>query len=131
MKTSQQVKQINGQTDATLHVGHSTQVMDAYGNLVATLPDYGAGISPAGYVSPWHLTEANSRLFAASFNAFNHAGRALGIDASELAESLDLVGLIHAAQALVSEFDHDTLGAGTSARLLALERQLAKIPKKG
>lgn len=41
--------------------------------------------------------EGDARLLAASFNAFDKAGRALGVDAAELAERIDLAALIKAA----------------------------------
>lgn len=44
--------------------------------------------------------DTNARLLAASFNAFDKAGRELGIDAAELAEKLDLAALITAALAV-------------------------------
>ncbi len=37
------------------------------------------------------------KLFAASFNAFDKAGRALGVDAAELAQAVDVAALIRAA----------------------------------
>ncbi len=70
---------------------------------------------------------ANGRLLAAAYSAFDKAGRELGIDATELAGKLDLVALIHAAREVVGELDHDTLGAGTSARVLKLESLLARL----
>lgn len=48
--------------------------------------------------TPEHVTAANARLLAASFNAFDKAGRELGIDAATLAEGLDLAAFIRAAR---------------------------------
>lgn len=72
--------------------------------------------------------EANARLLAASYTCLDKAGRALGVDAAELAESLDLAALIQAAREVIGELDHDTLGAGTSARVLKLDGLLARLP---
>lgn len=49
--------------------------------------------------------EANARLLAASFNAFDKAGRTLGVDAAELAERVDLAALIHAARHALAYLD--------------------------
>ncbi len=42
-------------------------------------------------------TEANARLLAAAFTAFDKAGRELGIDAATLAERIDLAAILRAA----------------------------------
>jgi hypothetical protein len=59
--------------------------------------------------------EANARLIPAALNAFDKAGRALGVDAAELAERIDLAALITALQAVNAringEFDHPALAA--------------------
>jgi hypothetical protein len=44
---------------------------------------------------------ANARLLRAGFNAFDKAGRELGIDAATLAERIDLAELIRAANRVV------------------------------
>lgn len=44
------------------------------------------------------IRDADARLLAAGFNAFDRAGRSLGIDAATLAERLDLGALILAAR---------------------------------
>jgi hypothetical protein len=74
-------------------------------------------------------TEANARLLTAGYNAFDKAGRALGVDATELAEAIDLAALVTAAREVIGELDHDTLGAGTSARVLKLDGLLARLPR--
>lgn len=89
---------INTQTPSPLHEGGPGQLMDAYGNLVAACQSYGAGIVPAGYVCPWHLTEPNARLLCASFNAFDKAGRELSLDAATLAARIDITALIRLAR---------------------------------
>lgn len=68
--------------------------------------------------------EANARLIPAALNAFDKAGRTLGVDAAELAESLDLAALIRAARWAACATD-DT--EATFARI-ALQRELAKLP---
>lgn len=80
-------KPINQQTPGPLMVGrrrfsHEGQPLNADGEQVAyTLP---------------HLlaSEANAALLAASYTAFDRAARELGVDAVELAESLDLAAII-------------------------------------
>lgn len=50
-----------------------------------------------GSRDPWRghevESDANGRLLAAAYTAFDKAGRALGVDAATLAESIDLAGL--------------------------------------
>ena len=41
------------------------------------------------------IKNANARLLAAAYTAFDKAGRDLGVDAAELAHRIDLAGLIH------------------------------------
>ena len=47
--------------------------------------------------------EGDARLLAASYTAFDKAGRALGVDAAELAESIDFAELIRAFLLLSGE----------------------------
>lgn len=56
--------------------------------------EQGACLASVGNVTN---REGDARLLAASFNAFDKAGRELGIDAAELAERVDLAALIKAA----------------------------------
>lgn len=84
--------------------------------------------SPAPLL-PHEETRANMALLRNSYNAFDKAARKLGIDAGELAETIDLAALIKAAREVIDELDHDTLGADTSARVLALEGLLNRLPK--
>ncbi len=49
--------------------------------------------------------EANARLVPAALNAFDKAGRTLGVDAAELAERVDLAALIHAARHALAYLD--------------------------
>lgn len=62
--------------------------------------------------------EANARLLAASYTAYDKAGRELGIDAAELAKSLDLAALIRAAREVVSEPSITTPGIERIARII-------------
>ena len=64
----------------------------------------------------------NAALLAASYSAFDRAGRELGIDAATLAASLDLAALIRAAREAVTEPSPDT------PALIALARLLADLP---
>lgn len=66
--------------------------------------------------------EANARLVPAALNAFDKAGRTLGVDAAELAEKLDLAALIRAAHAARLALDD------CDARW-ALARVLNKLPE--
>lgn len=60
-----------------------------------------------GEVCTRHLTtdptqdEANARLLASSYSSFDRAARALNVDAAELAEGIDLAGLIRSLQDMV------------------------------
>lgn len=54
--------------------------------------EFGSGFEPS------EQERATARLLAASYNAFDKAGRELGIDAAELAERIDLAALIRAAR---------------------------------
>ncbi len=72
--------------------------------------------------------KANAELLAASYSAFDKAGREMGVDATELAKTLDVAAVIRAAREVIAELDHDTLGAGTSARVLKLNGLLNRLP---
>lgn len=50
--------------------------------------------------APREPMEANARLLTASYTAFDRAGRELGIDAAELAESIDIAEMIRCVNAL-------------------------------
>lgn len=66
----------------------------------------------------------NAALFAAAYTSFDHAARELGVDAVELAESLDLAALVRLANAV-------QLGAGADAFPVACARALlSKLPAK-
>jgi hypothetical protein len=70
---------------------------------------------------------ANRRLLAASYTAFDRAGRELGIDAVDLAERIDLAALIRAARELLDAAERDTFkshGRGQS-EIEAMRRALA------
>lgn len=90
-----------------------------------TLNAPSAGLSHVVRVNT--LDVPSACLLAAAYSAFDKAGRELGIDAAELAESIDLAALILAAREVIGELDHDTLGAGTSARVLKLDGLLARL----
>ncbi len=62
--------------------------------------------------------DANRRTLAAGFNLLDKTGRALGIDAATLGESLDLVGLIEAARATLASLE---TVAPTVRRLVQVE----------
>lgn len=81
---------------------------------------------PSGFHRSPRETEANAALLAASFNAFDKAGRALGVDAAKLAESLDLAALIRAARDMQRILD-GTL-TRRPGRLDEIAALLAKLP---
>ncbi len=122
---------INQQTAGPVEVGER----DLYIHLFAPIPGRNRYAIADANIIDWGDSPiisrdqaiANARLIAAAYSAFDKAGRELGIDATELAGKLDLVALIHAAREVVGELDHDTLGAGTSARVLKLESLLARL----
>lgn len=125
------MKAINTQTPGPIRPSSR----DRYIHLFATLPRGNYAIADAN-INDWDTqnpiisaeqAEANAALLASSYSAFDKAGRELGIDACELAESLDLAALIRAAKEVVNELDHDTLGAGTSARVLKLDHLLSRL----
>lgn len=96
MKTqppTQPAAQINAQTQGPIR-------NDGFGNFTA--PDGTIVASAHGpNLRSRHIEKvANSRLLAASFTAFDKAGRTLGVDAAELAERIDLAALILASQKL-------------------------------
>lgn len=74
---------------------HSRNLETKMGDRVALVdpkPFWDAGLDGAT------RHKSNARLLAASYNSFDTAGRTLGVDAAELAESLDLAALIVAAR---------------------------------
>lgn len=74
--------------------------------------------------------EANARLLAASYNAFDKAARELGVDATELAERIDLAALILAATNAVLALKHwpeTDLKSGTVREALVLETRGALL----
>lgn len=100
--SSSTVKQINGQTPGPLSAvptGTPSRMRDTYAQSIA-LVDADHANMIAGVFSDQlggqPVAESHARLLAASFNAFNRAGRALGIDAAELAEGIDLAAVITA-----------------------------------
>ncbi len=95
---------INAQIPGPLHVavGGRTALFDANQNEVAFCATYGAGFGPMGCQFPWHFAAENARLLAAGYNAFDRAGRELGIDAAALAGKIDLARLIRAARDLAA-----------------------------
>lgn len=86
---------MNHQTAGPLTLSRGELTSDNPGTLVA---------EAHGPTSAHRMEEraANRRLLAASYNAFDTAGRALGVDAAELAEALDLAKLIRIARAVVT-----------------------------
>jgi hypothetical protein len=106
---------INQQTPGPISPAGPGQLFDICGNEVLTLKAYGAGIAPEGWAYPWHRVEENRHLIAASYNAFDKAGRELGIDATELASKLDIARLMRAAYA--AAMDADGIGGKGPAKI--------------
>lgn len=89
----------------------------------------------------------NAALFAAAYTSFDRAARKLGVDAVELAESLDLAALVRSAQDLQtmvrnvltdSQLDKPQLGGARAkcaatirAAMAPLATLLSKLPAKG
>lgn len=72
----------------------------------------------------WTKDKSNrdARLLAVAYTAFDKAGRTLGIDAADLAERIDLVGmlsaledLLHQCEYLGAPEDHPDMGAARAA----------------
>ncbi len=93
-----------GGSDSRKIDGHNTVWLDSVRGELARIVPNGSRVD--------ELTMADARLLAAGFTAFDKAGRALGVDAAELGEKLDLVFLIRAARkAAHATNDHDTVFA--------------------
>jgi hypothetical protein len=101
---------INAQTPGPLALSH--QMPDGFslaheiapncGKLVCVATVHNVGGWPFnGHGLDDEKARANLRLLAAGYNAFDRAARALGVDASELAERLDLAALIREVRAMV------------------------------
>lgn len=113
-------KPINQQTQGPLHV-NGRRIEDAQGVIVCEV----AGIMPEGL--------ANRPLLAAAYTSYDRAARELGVDAVELAESLDLAALIQdaakaAALIRAAYLNTNTMQEALGKRLAAL---LSKLPAKG
>lgn len=72
-------------------------------------------------------------LFVAAYTAFDRAGRTLNVDASELAESVDLAAMLDALTYALGYVESDIENDRESAQALTLRdkirAQLSKIPK--
>ncbi len=84
---------------------------------------------PSGFYRSPRETEANAALLAASFNSFDEAGRALGVDATELAKSLDLASVIRYAldYAQLNTTAHDLKNVGRIDQTDHARRTLAPL----
>lgn len=100
------------------------ELLDQHDCTVALVPRYGSAIVPAGYVAPWHRAQSNADLLGAAYLAFDRAGRELGVDATEFAKSLDLVGLIRGAIRTVAH-------PGSDGARDALDQALRTMPPFG
>lgn len=88
---------MNAQTPGPIIACPSGPVMQGYSQPLAIAqqgtPNLVAGVF-GDVKGGQSVAEANAELLAASYSAFDRAGRELGMDAVELARSLDLVALI-------------------------------------
>lgn len=75
----------------------------------------------------------NAALFAAAYTSFDKAGRELGIDATKLAESIDMPSLINTLRALINLTDN--VKSPYTRRNLNLiiesaKREISRLPKR-
>lgn len=89
---------LNSQMEGPLNVSSretdgDLTIRNSEGFIVAVVNQYAAKFKDK-------RDERNARLLATSYTAFDKAGRALGVDAAELAEQIDLPALILASQNL-------------------------------
>lgn len=101
---------MNTQTPGPLFVGLTNRIQTApapiNGRILADLTH-----------SDWRDLPAEAALFATSYTAFDKTARELGVDAVELARSLDLAALIHAARLAANAKDEtDAYFAAQEAR---------------
>lgn len=61
-----------------------------------TVADGYIGVASVTEQDDLDLRDSNARLLAAAYTAFDKAGRELGLDAAELAEAVDIAGMIRA-----------------------------------
>lgn len=121
------MKSLNQQTPGPIRV----ETRDRYIHLFAKTPRGGYSIADAN-INDWDTANpiisferanANAALLAASYSAFDKAGRELGIDAAVLARSIDLVALITTLQDYTNPFKDRQ---NVHERFLDI---LAKLPK--
>ncbi len=94
-------EQTPGPLEINLNASNECKLRDDGGNVLAVVGSTYTELCPrlSRINTPERAEQdANARLLAAGFNAFDKAGRELGIDAAALAESIDLAGLIRATQ---------------------------------
>lgn len=84
----------------------------------------GEGCGPAGLIRGPER-RANAALLAASYTSYDKAGRELGVDATKLAESVDLAALIRTARDMLADADDQA----TFYRI-RFHDLLAKLPKE-
>lgn len=77
---------------------------------------------------PMEVNEANARLFAAAYTSYDKAGRELGVDATELAKTIDLAALIHNAQDMLDSLRGMPLGPEMTGIYNQTKEMLAKLP---
>lgn len=75
--------------------------------------------------------EANKELLAASYNAFDKAGRELGVDAAELARTIDLAEVIRYAldYAQLHTDAHDRKDVGRFDQVQVARHVVARVKK--
>ncbi len=92
----------------------------------------GPSASAAQYTRQERELAHDLALLAASYSAFDKAGRELGVDATELAKTIDLAALIRAARELhlIGEgSEADTMGDDETIETMnRMKHELAKLP---
>ena len=101
---------MNTQTPGPLFVGLNSRIQ------TAPSPTNGRILADLTHSDQRDLP-AEAALFAAAYTAFDRAGRELGVGAVELARSIDLAALIHAARPAANAKDEmDSYFASQEAR---------------
>lgn len=122
-------KRINTHTPGPLFVGTPIRSADTVG-ICKTWNDSGeTGEDTIAEVLPGMpgCAKRDARLLASAYTAFDRAGRALGIDAAELAESVDLAGLIQAAHHLLTNAESVSSGQRPNGTT-SLRAELSVLP---
>lgn len=72
--------------------------------------------------SPHEPMEVNAALLTASYNAFDKAGRELGMDATELARTIDVAAMVRVLR-MINDNDIDLSRAIMAAEMIRLPKE--------